>query len=75
MNALKNVNYILVILVIVLLFFVLDFFAINIGFYLNTFILMILRFATTMILPWIALYWLIRLVKAIEKRNDESKEG
>lgn len=29
----------------------------------------ILRFVTTIILPWIALYWFIRLVKAVEKKN------
>ncbi|EEL97815.1 hypothetical protein bmyco0001_37710 [Bacillus mycoides DSM 2048] len=27
-----------------------------------------IRFATTYVLPWVFLYWLIRLVKAIESK-------
>ncbi|WP_153801916.1 hypothetical protein [Filobacillus milosensis] len=34
----------------------------------------LLEWSTTYILPWIALYWFIRLVKGIEKTNYYTNE-
>ncbi|GAB3056596.1 hypothetical protein GCM10027286_20330 [Virgibacillus ainsalahensis] len=35
----------------------------------NSFIFRLIEWPTMFVLPWIILYWLIRLVKALEKRN------
>ncbi len=61
-----NYTFLVIILIIAINYLLLPVFNINV----NTFALLphLVRVATTYILPWIFLYWLIRLVKAIESK-------
>ncbi|MFD2926281.1 hypothetical protein [Halobacillus naozhouensis] len=49
---------------ILLLWFVLDFIGVNISYVVPN----LMEWATKFILPWIVLYWLIRLIKSFEKK-------
>lgn len=66
MSSLIN-KILIIILLVVVIFFVFalpnEFTALT-----GTTFFVVLRFATTIILPWIALYWFIRLVKAVENK-------
>ncbi|PES95747.1 hypothetical protein CN491_12815 [Bacillus cereus] len=59
-----NYTFLIIILIIVINYVLLPIFDINVaGFFLR-----LVHIVTTYILPWIFLYWLIRLVKAIESK-------
>ncbi|MBO1579034.1 hypothetical protein [Bacillus sp. XF8] len=60
-----NYTFLVIILIIAINYLLLPIFNINITFALLPHVV---RVATTYILPWIFLYWLIRLVKAIESK-------
>ncbi|HGE5778500.1 MULTISPECIES: hypothetical protein [Bacillus] len=66
MNNHNKLNYIflVIILVIAISYLLLPIFNIN----TFAFLPRVVHIATTYILPWIFLYWLIRLVKAIESK-------
>ncbi|MGE6538497.1 hypothetical protein [Bacillus luti] len=59
-----NYTFLVIILIIVVNYLLLPIFDINIaGFFPR-----LVHIVTTYILPWVFLYWLIRLVKAIESK-------
>ncbi|MGF9765851.1 hypothetical protein [Bacillus albus] len=59
-----NYTFLIIILIILINYLLLPIFDINVAGILPS----LLGIATTAILPWIFLYWLIRLVKAIESK-------
>ncbi|WP_242271020.1 hypothetical protein [Bacillus cereus group sp. BfR-BA-01310] len=64
-NKLNNV-FIIIIIILAIKYLLLPLFNINIhvlGIFSH-----FIRFVTTYILPWLFLYWLIRLVKALESK-------
>ncbi|WP_459499556.1 hypothetical protein [Bacillus sp. C1] len=65
-NSKLNYTFLVIIFIIAINYLLLPIFNINV----NTFTLLphVVRVATTYILPWMFLYWLIRLVKAIESK-------
>jgi len=61
----KSILYIITdILLLLLLWFVLDFVGVNITYVVP----ILIEWATKFILPWILLYWFIRLIKSLEKK-------
>lgn len=61
----KSIIYIITdIVLLLLLWFVLDFVGVNITYVVP----ILIEWATKFILPWILLYWLIRLIKSLEKK-------
>ncbi|RFT68940.1 hypothetical protein D0U04_01800 [Bacillus clarus] len=66
MQSHKKLNYtfLIIIVIISINYLLLPFFNINSFGLLPHFV----RVATTYVLPWIFLYWLIRLVKAVESK-------
>ncbi|WP_010530585.1 hypothetical protein [Lentibacillus jeotgali] len=58
------INIVIDIALILLLWFVLDFMNVNISYVVPN----LIEWATKFILPWIGLYWLIRLIKIFEKK-------
>ncbi|WP_342719797.1 hypothetical protein AAG068_20800 [Bacillus paramycoides] len=63
-NSNLNYTFLVIILIILINYLLLSIFDINVAGILPN----LLGIATTHILPWIFLYWLIRLVKAIESK-------
>ncbi|MBJ8052092.1 hypothetical protein JDS87_08665 [Bacillus cereus] len=63
-NSKLNYTFLVIILVILINYLLLPIFDINVAGLLPR----LLNIVTTYILPWIFLYWLIRLVKAIESK-------
>ncbi|MGN5649848.1 hypothetical protein [Bacillus sp. Brlt_9] len=59
-----NYTFLIIILIILINYLLLPIFDINVAGILPS----LLSIATTYILPWIFLYWLIRLVKVIESK-------
>lgn len=62
------VNKILMTIIIAVIIFAITMLPIEITTITGSSLFVILRFVTTIVLPWIALYWFIRLVKAIEDK-------
>src|SRR5699024_3334094 len=61
----KSILYIITdILLLLLLWFVLDFVGVNITYVVP----ILIEWATKFILPWILLYWFIRLIKSLKKK-------
>ncbi|MGG5738856.1 MULTISPECIES: hypothetical protein [Bacillus] len=63
-NSKLNYTFVIIILIILINYLLLPMFNINVAGLLPR----LLSIATTYVLPWIFLYWLIRLVKAIESK-------
>ncbi|MBJ8102598.1 MULTISPECIES: hypothetical protein [Bacillus cereus group] len=63
-NNKLNYTFVIIILIILINYLLLPMFNINVAGLLPR----LLSIATTYVLPWIFLYWLIRLVKAIESK-------
>ncbi|PGK47186.1 hypothetical protein CN907_02280 [Bacillus anthracis] len=63
-NSKLNYTFLVIILIILINYLLLPIFHINAAGILPS----LLGITTTYILPWIFLYWLIRLVKAIESK-------
>ncbi|MBE7102020.1 hypothetical protein FT637_02920 [Bacillus cereus] len=63
-NSKLNYTFLIIILIILINYLLLPIFSINATGLLPR----LLSIATTYILPWIFLYWLIRLVKALESK-------
>ncbi|MGG0728952.1 hypothetical protein [Bacillus paramycoides] len=64
-NKLNNV-FIIIIIILAINYLLLPLFNINI--HVLGILSHFIRFVTTYILPWLFLYWLIRLVKALESK-------
>ncbi|WP_439874057.1 hypothetical protein ACSLGG_20615 [Bacillus mycoides] len=63
-NSKLNYTFAIIILIILINYLLLPMFNINVAGLLPR----LLSIVTTYVLPWIFLYWLIRLVKAIESK-------
>ncbi|OZU87632.1 hypothetical protein CIL03_16215 [Virgibacillus indicus] len=68
-NVSGFLNKLLIIILLAVAIFIIIALPNEITAFTGTTFYVILRFVTTIILPWIALYWFIRLVKAVEKKS------
>jgi hypothetical protein len=58
-------NFIIAAVALIIIYFTLPFFGIDSFNFFMSFI----EWSTKFVLPWIILYWLIRMVKALERRG------